>query len=135
MPHAVLVDSNVLLDVLEENSVWCDWSAGQLATLADRSLLWINPVIYAEVSIAFARIEEVEVALPEDMFLRRQIPWEAAFLAGKAFLSYRRRGGERRSPLTDFFIGAHAALENVPLLTRDASRYRSYFPKLELICP
>lgn len=131
----VLVDSNVLLDLLEEDPNWFDWSSRNLQQAADNSSLIINPVIYAEVSIGFQRIEELEAALRPDIFLRRPIPWEAAFLAGKCFLRYRKAGGSRRSPLPDFFIGAHAAVEGLTLLTRDASRYRSYFPTLSLISP
>jgi hypothetical protein len=95
----------------------------------------INPIIYAEVSIRFERIEELEETLPESEFRRLPLPWEAAFLAGKCFIRYRRRRGARRSPLPDFYIGAHAAVAGMPLLTRDASRYRTYFPRIELIAP
>ena len=135
MAGGVLVDSNVLLDILEEDPQWFAWSAEQLAAAAEDHPLLINPVIYAEVSIGFARIEELEAALPAASFERRPLPWAAAFLAGKCFLAYRRAGGERRSPLPDFFIGAHAAVEGLALLTRDAGRYRTYFPRLELISP
>lgn len=131
----VLVDSNVLLDLLEIDENWFDWSSSSLRKAADRSILIINPVIYAEVSVGFNKIEELEAALGQETFLRRQIPWEAAFLAGKCFIRYRKLGGTRRSPLPDFFIGAHAAVEGLTLLTRDASRYRTYFPSLKLICP
>lgn len=131
----ILVDSNVLLDILEEDPQWGDWSAGQLSHLADNHILTINPAIYAEVSVGFARIEDLEEALPGEFITRAQIPWEALFLAGKCFLQYRRAGGQKRSPLPDFFIGAHAAVEEMPLLTRDGSRYRTYFPKLQLISP
>lgn len=131
----VLVDSNVLLDVLTEDASWYDWSTDMLADCAERASLVLNPVIYAEVSIGFSRIEELEDALPTHYFRRAALPWEAAFLAGKCFVRYRRAGGQRRSPLPDFFIGAHALVENMQLLTRDAPRYRSYFPKLELIAP
>lgn len=98
-------------------------------------MLVINPIIYAEVSVGFQRIEELDLALPEDSFRRDPLPWEAAFLAGKCFLRYRRRGGSRRSPLPDFYIGAHAAVLGLPLLTRDARRYRTYFPHLTLLAP
>lgn len=131
----VLVDSNVLLDLLEEDARWYDWSAGHLQRAADHSTLIINPVIYAEVSVGFQRIEELEAVLQPELFQRRPIPWEAAFLAGKCFLRYRKLGGNRRSPLPDFFIGAHAAVEGLTLLTRDAARYRTYFPSLALIAP
>lgn len=131
----VLVDSNVLLDILTEDSRWYDWSAGKLAECAEEHGLIINPMIYSEVSIGFERIEELEDALPHRMFRRQNIPWEAAFLAGKCFIQYRRRGGQKQAPLPDFFIGAHAAVENLALLTRDAARYRTYFPSLELVVP
>ncbi len=102
---------------------------------AEVNVVCINPVIYAEVSIRFEKIEELEAAIPVDLVERLSVPYEAAFLAGKCFLHYRRRGGTRQSTLPDFFIGAHAAVEGMPLLTRDVGRYRSYFPKLRLICP
>jgi predicted nucleic acid-binding protein len=135
MTSGVLVDSNVLLDLLEEDPIWYEWSSRKLQSVADTSRLIINPVVYAEVSIGFQRIEEVEEALSPEIFERRSIPWEAAFLAGKCFMRYRRLGGARRSPLPDFFIGAHAAVEGLTLLTRDATRYRTYFPSLSLIAP
>lgn len=131
----VLVDSNVLLDVLTEDPVWYAWSSAALAAAADESGLAINPLVYAEVSIGFERIEELDEALPAQTFLRLPLPWAAAFLAGRCFLDYRRAGGERRSPLPDFYIGAHAAVEGMPLLTRDPVRYRKYLPSLELIAP
>lgn len=106
-----------------------------LARYADSGMLVINPVIYAEVSVGFERIEELDQVLPPDSFRREPLPWEAAFLAGKCFLAYRRRGGSRRSPLPDFYIGAHAAVTGLPLLTRDARRYRTYFPHLSLLAP
>jgi predicted nucleic acid-binding protein len=131
----VLVDSNVLLDLLEHDPNWYLWSAEQLRQAADSATLVINPVIYAEISVGFARIEELEAIVTPDIFQRRPLPWEAAFLAGKCFLRYRKQGGVRRSPLPDFFIGAHAAVEGLTLLTRDATRYRTYFPALSLIAP
>lgn len=131
----VLVDSNVLLDVLTEDRRWVEWSAAALEKQAEDAVLAINPIVCAEVSIRFERIEDVEEALPRIYFERASLPWEAAFLAGKCFVRYRRSGGRRRSPLPDFYIGAHAAVMGWKLLTRDASRYRSYFPKLELISP
>lgn len=131
----ILVDSNVILDVLTEDRDWFAWSAGTLETHAQTDILCINPIIYSEVSISFSRIEEVENALPESIFRRRPIPWPAAFLAGKCFEIYRRRGGTKRSPLPDFFIGAHASVMKIPLITRDATRYRTYFPRLQLIAP
>jgi predicted nucleic acid-binding protein len=135
MTGGVLVDSNVLLDIIEEDTTWFEWSSRNLQQIADRSILIINPVIYSEVSVGFQQIEELEAALPSDMFERRPIPWEAAFLAGKCFVRYRRLGGVRRSPLPDFFIGAHAAVAGLTLITRDATRYRTYFPTISLIAP
>ncbi len=132
---AVLVDSNVLLDVATNDAVWGARSAGALARHAERSVLVINPLVYAEVSVGFARIEELEAALPHDLFRREPLPYEAAFLAGKAFLAYRQRGGERKSPLPDFYIGAHAAVAGYTLLTRDVLRFRSYFPRLTVLAP
>jgi predicted nucleic acid-binding protein len=131
----VLIDSNVLLDIFTEDERWFTWSATALARCAEDAVLAINPVIYAEVSIRFARIEELDEALPEAHFHRLPLPWEAAFLAGKCFLAYRRRGGMKRAPLPDFYIGAHAAVAGMSLLTRDPKRYRTYFPKLRLIAP
>ena len=130
-----LVDSNVLLDVMTEDPVWSAWSGETLAQCAERATLAVNPLIYAEVSIRFDRIEALEEALPEADFRRLPLPWEAAYLAGKSFLQYRRRRGARRSPLPDFYIGAHAAVAGLVLLTRDAERYRTYFPRLEIIAP
>lgn len=132
---AVLIDSNVLLDVMTEDARWLAWSADAIERAADRHRLVINSVVYAEVSMRYSRIEELDAALPKTMLDREAIPYEAAFLAGKSFLAYRRRGGTRQSPLPDFFIGAHAAVAGYLLMTRDAARYRTYFPKLSLIAP
>jgi predicted nucleic acid-binding protein len=132
---AVLIDSNVLLDVMTEDARWLSWSAASLERAADRFRLVINPVVYAEVSVRYSRIEELDIALPKSMFDREAIPYEAAFLAGKSFVAYRRRGGSKPSSLPDFFIGAHAAIAGYVLMTRDAARYRTYFPKLSLIAP
>ncbi|MBE0617348.1 MAG: type II toxin-antitoxin system VapC family toxin [Proteobacteria bacterium] len=129
-----LVDSNVLLDVLTEDPAWGAWSGEKLAECADRGPLVINPIVYAEVSVGFQRIEELEGALPPALFRRDSLPWEAGFLAGKAFLTYRRNSGARTTPLPDFYIGAHAAVAGFTLLTRDPSRYRTYFPHLPLLC-
>lgn len=129
------MDSNVILDVATEDEACSAWSSATLARVAENALLVINPIIYAEVSIGYASIEELEVAVPSALFRRDPLPWEAAFLAGKAFLTYRKRGGQRRSPLPDFFIGAHAAIAGFHLLTRDAGRYAAYFPTVELIAP
>jgi predicted nucleic acid-binding protein len=132
---AVLVDSNVLLDIATRESEWERWSSLALERAANESILVINPIIYAEVSIGFDRVEELEQALPIDLFRREPLPYEAAFLAGKCFLDYRRRRGTKTSPLPDFYIGAHAAVAGFRLLTRDARRYRTYFPAVELIRP
>jgi hypothetical protein len=132
---AVLVDSNVILDVATEDPRWGAWSAEALARAADRSILVINPIVFAEVSVGFDRVEDLEEALPPELYRREALPYEAGFLAGKSFLAYRRRGGRRAVPLPDFYIGAHAAVAGYQLLTRDASRYRTYFPRLTIIAP
>jgi predicted nucleic acid-binding protein len=124
-----------LLDILTQDPQWSAWSGRTLAESAENSALAINPLIYAEVSIRFERIEDLQDALPEEDFLRLPLPWEAAFLAGKCFVRYRRSRGTRRSPLPDFYIGAHAAVSGLVLLTRDASRYNTYFPGIEIISP
>jgi predicted nucleic acid-binding protein len=131
----VLVDSNVLLDVITEDARWFMWSAAAIERIANRFPLVINPVVYAEVSVHFLRIEDLDDVLPKSLFRREAIPFDAAFLAGKAFLDYRRRAGTRRPPLPDFFIGAHAAVAGYQLLTRDVARYRTSFPRLSLIAP
>ena len=130
-----LVDSNVILDVLTEDADWGEWSAAMLADAARAGPLAINPIIYAEVAAGFERIEDLDDALPEAYYRRLPLPFEAAFLTGQCFVKYRRRGGTRRSPLPDFYIGAHAALAGLTLLTRDAKRYRTYFPTLRIIAP
>ncbi len=131
----VLVDSNVILDIFTQDSRWYDWSAEALARCAGTDTLCINATVYAEVSVRFESIEELEEALPHTYFRREHLPYEAAFLAGKCFMKYRKQGGQRRAPLPDFYIGAHAAIRQWRLLTRDAARYASYFPTVELICP
>ena len=131
----VLVDSNVLLDILTADPIWSEWSSRQVESLALTSSLVINPIIYAEISYRFSRMEEVDETLLMTMFAREPISYEAAFLAAKAHVLYRRRRGTRLSPLPDFFIGAHAAVKGYDLLTRDATRYRTYFPTLKLIAP
>jgi hypothetical protein len=132
---SVLVDSNVILDVAGDDPEWGPWSREMLTGIGDTSVLVINAVIYFEVSVGYDRIEDVEEMLPQELFKRKDIPYAAAFLAGKCFLDYRRRGGTRTSPLPNFFIGAHAAVAGYALLTRDINRYRTYFPRLELISP
>lgn len=131
----VLVDTNVLLDVLQDDPEWAEWSQRSLedASLADS--LVINAVIYSELSIAFERIEDLESVLTEGLLSVEPIPREALFLAGKAFVNYRRRKGAKQGVLPDFYIGAHAAVSGYTILTRDVSRYRSYFPTVALITP
>jgi hypothetical protein len=131
----ILVDSNVILDVATEDPVWGERSARAMARHAENTQLVINPLIFAEVSVGYEKVEDLEAALPQDVFRRESLPWEAAFLAGKCFLAYRRRGGNKTSTLPDFFIGAHAALAGYRLLTRDARRYRTYFPGLDILVP
>jgi predicted nucleic acid-binding protein len=131
----VLVDTNVLLDVLENDGEWADWSQGKLDAAGATETLAINAVIYSELSIAFDRIEELEAVIAEGALTVEPIPHEALFLAGKVFLSYRRRRGAKHSVLTDIYIGAHAAVMQWPILTRDVSRYRNYFPSVSLITP
>ncbi|WP_330229499.1 type II toxin-antitoxin system VapC family toxin [Nocardia sp. NBC_00508] len=130
-----LVDSCVLLDVLTDDPKWADWSDDAIAEARDLGFTVINPIVYAEVAAGFDSIEELDAALPESELERVDLPYQAGFVAGKAFLAYRRRGGEKRSPLPDFYIGAHAAVSGYRLLTRHTSRFRTYFPNLELITP
>jgi predicted nucleic acid-binding protein len=130
-----LIDSNVLLDVATADPQWEDWSSKALARAANDGPLAINPIVFAEVSIGFDTIEELDDALPHETYVRTPLPYEAAFLAGKAFLAYRRRGGRKTTPLPDFYIGAHAAISGFRLLTRDAKRYRTYFPTVPLEAP
>ncbi len=132
---AILVDSNILLDLMTQDENWFSWSAQAVEEAADRSSLVINAIIYAEVSVRYSRIEDLDAGLPKAMFVREALPYDAAFLAGKAFIAYRKRGGMKQSPLPDFFIGAHAAVAGYQLLTRDPARYRTYFPNLKLIAP
>jgi predicted nucleic acid-binding protein len=130
----ILVDSSVLLDILGKETVWTPWSTQALQEAADGSRLIINAIVYAEISVGYDDVEAADAALPGQI-TREHIPYEAAFLAGKVYRRYRRQGGVRRSPLPDFFIGAHAAVAGYSLLTRDARRFRFYFPKLRVIAP
>jgi predicted nucleic acid-binding protein len=130
---AVLVDSNIFLDVLTNDRTWADWSASQLSKAGDTSRLVINPIVYGEISIRFNRIEDLEDALPRDIIEKEALPFEAAFLAGKIFIEYRKAGGTKSSPLPDFLIGAHAAVLGYQVLTRDPRRFQTHFPKLQLI--
>src|SRR6476659_3637878 len=132
---ATLVDSNILIDVLDHDPVWRRRSASALVNAGRAGPIVINQVVYAEVSVRYEDTDELDRDLPLDDFQREQLPWTAAFLAGKAFAEYRRRGGRRRSPLPDFFIGAHVAVADLRLLTRDASRYKTYVPTVVLIAP
>ena len=131
----VLVDSNVILDVLLDDLNWADWSESKLEEYSYSSSLYINSIIYSEISIAFKLIEELENAVSKAGLQLLEIPKEALFLAGKAFLKYKRRKGMKKTPLPDFFIGAQAAVLHLDLLTRDVSRYQSYFPTVKLIAP
>ena len=133
--NVTLVDSNVLLDIMTADPVWEAWSTAALADALDLGRVVINPIVYAEVSIGFDRIEDLDDALPPNQFAREPLPWAAGFLAGKAFLSYRRQGGTRPTPLPDFYIGAHAAVAGYRLLSRDRRRYSTYFPSVDLIAP
>lgn len=131
---ATLIDSSVLLDIVTQDPNWFEWSSRALAEIADSSRLVINVVVFAEVSVGYAQIEEIEDALPAQI-IREAITEEMAFLAGKAYGAYRRRGGIKLSPLPDFFIGAHAAISGYRLITRDPIRIRTYFPQVRLITP
>ncbi|MBW7866507.1 MAG: type II toxin-antitoxin system VapC family toxin [Candidatus Hydrogenedens sp.] len=130
-----MADSCVYLDIFTRDPVWHEWSAAALADAANRGSIVINPVIYSEISIRFGQIEELEALLSPDIFEYQPIPREAAFLAGKCFLQYRRSGGRKTLPLPDFFIGAHAAVAGLELITRDPCRFRKCFPGLTLVCP
>ena len=131
----LLVDTNVLVDVLQNDPQWADWSIAQLRAQAQLHALVINPVIYAELSLSFTTFEALDRVVATMELTLHEVPRPALFLAGKAYLQYRRRGGAKAQVLPDFFIGAHAAVEGWPLLTRDASRFRTYFPSLEVIAP
>jgi predicted nucleic acid-binding protein len=131
----LLVDTNVILDVVENDPQWAGWSQRQLDAASLKYTLAINPVIYAELSIAYRRIEELEAMMKRAELRLEPIPREALFLAGQVFLKYRQRKGTNSGVLPDFFVGAHAAVAGIPLLTRDVGRYKTYFPKLKLITP
>lgn len=131
----ILVDTNVLLDVLQDDARWAAWSQGQLETAGLADQLAINAVMYSELSMAFERIDELERIISDASFRVELIPREALFLAGKVFLDYRRRQSRKQGVLPDFYIGAHAAVSKYPMLTRDVARYRSYFPTVRLITP
>lgn len=131
----ILVDTNVLIDVLEDDPQWADWSVAQLRAQSQLHVLAINPVVYAELSLAFERWEELDAAVGQLELALEEIPRPALFLAGKAFARYRAAGGARSTVLPDFMIGAHAAVSGMPLLTRDARRYATYFPTLRVVTP
>jgi predicted nucleic acid-binding protein len=131
----IMVDSNVLIDIFNKDTVWFEWSSSIIEIYAEQVRFTINPIIYAEISTSFKKIEELEDVLPESYFTKEPIPWEAAFLAAKVFVQYRKNGGKRDSNLPDFLIGAHAAVRGIPLITRDTKHYKTYYPHLELISP
>ena len=131
----LLVDSNVILDIFLDDPNWADWSESALANYSVYTALYINSIVYTEVSVGFGKIEELESALYKGGFQMLEIPKEALFLAGKAYLKYRESGGIKRSPLPDFYIGAQAAVLGLDLITRDVTRYQTYFPTVRLICP
>lgn len=131
----VLVDTNVLIDVFEDDPDWAEWSLAQLRHRAQLTSLAINPIIYTELSVAFSSIESLDATLENLQLRHLDIPRPALFLAGKAFVRYQQQGGSKSNVLADFFIGAHAAVSRLPLLTRDTRRYRAYFPTVELIAP
>jgi predicted nucleic acid-binding protein len=132
---ATIVDTNVLVDFFQQDSPWRSWCDQQIEESRRLGAIVINPIIFAELAAGFPTMELLDAALDPSKFQREDLPWEAAFLAGKAYLGYRRSGGDRRSPLPDFYIGAHAAVKAYRLLTRDLARYRTYFPALEIIAP
>ena len=134
-PQGVVIDSNVLIDVLQGDAVWAEWSHAQLVPLIAQRRAMIIPIIYVELAAGYATIEALEAAIGPLRLTRESLSWEAAFLAGKAYQLYRKRGGAKRSPLPDFYIGAHASLAGHALLTREPKRYREYFPKLKVIAP
>ena len=132
---ATLIDSCVLLDVITADEHWAGWSAARIAAAIDEGRAVINPIIYAEVSVGYETVEELDELLQAADYEREPLPYLAGFAAGKAFLRYRRGGGQKRSPMPDFYIGAHAAIAGYRLLTRDISRYRTYFPTIDIIAP
>ena len=131
----VLVDSNIVLDVFLDDPKWADWSESKLDEYDQLGILYINSIVYSEISVGFKRIEDLESAIVRGGFQMLETPKEALFLAGKAYLKYKKRKGIKRAPLPDFFIGAQAAVQNLDLITRDVSRYQSYFPTVKLISP
>lgn len=134
-PLITLVDSNVILDIVTDDAEWSLWSSQSLEAALDAGAIVLNPLVHAEASVGFDRIEDLDEVLPEPAFRREPLPYPAGFLAGKAFLRYRHGGGTKTSPLPDFYIGAHAAVAGYRLLTRDARRYRTYFPRVDVLSP
>ena len=132
---SIIVDSNIILDILTKDKIWYEWSAGKLAEYAAENDLIINQIIYAEISIRFSKVEELKAVLKEANIKCENMPFEAGFLAGKCFMAYKKRGGVKGSVLPDFYIGAHAAITRRPILTRDKSRYVSYFKNLRVVSP
>jgi len=130
-----LVDTCVLLDALTDDATWAEWSEDAMGAASDAGSLVVNPIIYAELAAGFEAIEDLDEALPSDVFRREPLPYHAAFLASRAYRAYRRNNGTKRSPLPDFYIGAHAAVHGYRLLTRDTARYQTYFPTLRIIGP
>jgi predicted nucleic acid-binding protein len=133
--RGILVDSNIFIDIGFKDPNWGEWSESALAECGEFATLYINPIIYAEISVGYTSVEELDAAFPALLYEREDLPWEAGFLAAKAFAAYRRRDGPRISLLPDFYIGAHAAIGNLALLTRDAARFHNYFPRLEILAP
>jgi predicted nucleic acid-binding protein len=131
----LLVDTNILVDVLQNDPQWADWSIAQMRAQSSLHALVINPIIYAEMSLSFSTLDALDDVVATLALELREIPRPALFLAAKAYAQYRRRGGSKLQVLPDFFIGAHAAVEGWPLLTRDASRFKTYFPTLEVLAP
>ena len=133
--HPVLIDSNILIDIFSNDKEWGDWSRDQLTILANTTMLYINPIVYSEISIGFERIEELDECLSILPLSYQELPRDALFLAGKAFLRYRRKNGNKISPLPDFYIGAHAAVKEWQVITRDPNRMAYYFPTIRILSP
>lgn len=135
MSPGILVDTNVLVDMLTDDARWAEWSTDAFCQCADYATLVIDTTVYSELAVRYDTVESLEQMIDAAGLMREHTPWPAAYLAGKAFIAYKRRGGTKRSPLPDFYIGAHAAVAGMSLLTRDPERYRAYFPTVELIAP
>jgi predicted nucleic acid-binding protein len=132
---AYLADSSVLLDVLTADPNWAEWSVKRLEKALGEGSVFIDPIVYAEISIGFSRIEDLEAALADSGLVWSELPREALFLAGRAFIQYRKSGGSKSAPLPDFLIGAHAAVSNLVLITRDPRRIRTHYPTVRISCP